>query len=962
MSSSRWDQIETLFFGALDRDTEERARFLGAACEGDPDLRGEVEAMLAVHERSQALLLETRLLSGEADLLPTPDVMLGRRIGSYRLEELIGQGGMGAVYRAARENDFEQQVALKLIRPGLNTSEIVTRFRVERQILARLEHPHIARLLDGGVTEEGVPYLVMEYVTGVPLTKYCDEHRLSIAERLRLFQTVCRVVQFAHSNLVVHRDLKPSNILVTEDAGIKLLDFGIAKLLDPDAAGVPVVQTRSELLVMTPEYAAPEQVRGEPITTAADVYALGVLLYELLTGHRPYRLPARRQAEVERIICEEEPTRPSTVVSDVAEIRRYDGATETLTPERVSAARATAVGRLRRMLRGDLDNIVMTALRKEPERRYASAEQVADDVGRYLAGRPVAARKETVAYTVSKFVRRHRIGVSVAAAFLMVLIGFSAVTVRQAQTVALERDAARLERDRAEQALREAEEVSAFLMGLFAANDPREALGDTITARQLLERGVARADELSDQPTVQARMYDVMGQVYRRLGHYDRAQSLLENAVTLRRGQTDSTELARSLDHLGLLFLDRQRFDEAEALLEESYALRHAIFPSAHLLLAESLHNLGGLAHELADYAVADSLFRSALAMRRELLGEDHPLTIHTTRMVARGRDKAGDHEEAARLFRDVLDRQRSLFGEVHPDVANTLNDLAIVLKKLGDLDAAGTMYRQSLEIRRALYGDVHARVGVALVNYAKLLMEQGSFDRAEAPLTEALAIFRAVHGPDHADVAWALENLARTFVESGDSERALPMYREALALQLRTSGETHPRVATTMTSLAGALLHLDRLDEAEALYARSLRIYSDAYGDRNTETATVHRHLARLHQERGDFEEAERRYRLSIDIYREVLPPGHLRTASALLGYGELLLARGAPDQAEPLLQEALSTRRGELPESSDLVAEARAALAACLAQLGRRVDGNALIVTSDAAAAAGSPQVPAQ
>jgi serine/threonine-protein kinase len=481
MDPNTWERLEAIFFDALALDGEDRTAFLDRACNGDADLRAEVEAVLASH---------LAIAEGEPLEIP-PEGRVGTRVGAYRLEALVGRGGMGEVYRARRADGlYDQEVALKLVRSGLPPYEMVRRFRLERQILARLEHANVAALLDGGVTEDGQPYLVMQFVRGVPITEYADAHRLPIPDRLALFVTVCRAVQFAHANLVVHRDLKPSNILVTADGQVRLLDFGISKLVDPEGTG-GVVPTES-LLLLTPEHAAPEQFLGLPITTATDVYQLGVLLYELLTGARPFQ---GTSLELSRAICEQEPTRPS------AALGRPPAHQEDLGPTVVAAdaarARASTPDGLRRHLRGDLDRIVLMALRRDAARRYGSAADLADDIERYLGGYPVQARPESFGYVASRFVRRHRVGVAASVALaaslvalLVISLRFAATTSAQAAVIAQERDVA--------------VEVSSFLEGLFEAGDPyATAPGrrDTLRIRDFLDEGARKVREgLADQP------------------------------------------------------------------------------------------------------------------------------------------------------------------------------------------------------------------------------------------------------------------------------------------------------------------------------------------------------------------------------------------------------------------------------------------------------------------------------
>src|SRR5688500_3990721 len=434
---------------------------------------------------------------------------LERRIGPYRILRELGQGGMGVVYLAARADEqFRKRVALKVIRSGGASEEVVRHFKRERQILAGLDHPNIARLLDGGTTDDGLPYFVMEYIEGEPLLEYCDSRKLPVAERLKLFQAICSAVQYAHRNLVVHRDIKPGDILVAEDGSPKLLDFGIAKLLNPELAGEALIATA---MSMTPTYASPEQARGERITTATDVYSLGVVLYELLTGHLPYRLLSRQPLEILKAISEQEPEKASTAIE-------------------------RAENKLQRRLRGDLDNILMLALRKEPPRRYASVEAFSDDIRRYLEGLPVKARQPTAAYRTGKFLRRHVAGVAASAVFVGLLIGFAAAMAVQSARVTRERDLAEQERAAAQQERETAQRVSAFLVDLFRVSDPSRSRGETITAREVLDRGTTKiATELKDEPEVRATLMSTMGTVYSNLGLYDKALSLLEEALQTRK-------------------------------------------------------------------------------------------------------------------------------------------------------------------------------------------------------------------------------------------------------------------------------------------------------------------------------------------------------------------------------------------------------------------------------------------
>jgi serine/threonine protein kinase len=443
MHPERWRLIEELFHAAVELPPNERGDFLASACGGDVSLRAEIEKLIDGDDRAGSFIETPPALDKTTIALPEPDAesITGLRLGAYEVTREIGRGGMGTVYLAARaDEEFRKRVAIKLVTAGFDHESIIQRFRNERQILAGLDHPNIARLLDGGTTESGAPYFVMEYIEGQTIRDYCDSHRLSTIERLKLFRTVCSAVHFAHQNLIVHRDIKPANILVTADGTPKLLDFGVAKLLSPIAQATDITEVTSRM--MTPEYASPEQARGETITTASDVYSLGVLLYELLTGHRPYRVDSRSLIEIIEAICEQEPAKPSTVIGRT-ETSPGAGRTEvTLTPEAVSDARDSEPHRLRRELEGDLDNIVLKAMRKEPQRRYASVEQFSEDIKRYFKGLPVIARRDTLSYRTSKFIARHKAGVAAAALLIIALLGGAVTTLWQAHVARQERDKA----------------------------------------------------------------------------------------------------------------------------------------------------------------------------------------------------------------------------------------------------------------------------------------------------------------------------------------------------------------------------------------------------------------------------------------------------------------------------------------------------------------------------------------
>jgi serine/threonine-protein kinase len=629
------DRLEQLFQAALLHPPPEREAFIRAACPDDPTLCAELLSLLQadLEAEQDPDLLQQPLPELQEAFEPADEQDDPRQVGPYVLIRRLGRGGMGTVHLARRERPFKQYVALKLIHASLDAEPALLRFDMERQILASLNHPNIARLLDGGVTDDGLPYFAMEYVEGLPLTQYCDQHRLAIEDRLRLFQRVCHAVHYAHQNLVLHRDLKPSNILVTQQQVVKLLDYGIAKLLNPALSPVEMPVTMTGMQVLTPEYASPEQVRGEVLTTASDVYSLGVILYELLTGHRPYRLAKHSPLEMLQLVCEQPVVRPSTMASQIETLEQPDGSRLKITPETVSQARAAGTGeRLRRRLRGDLDNIVLMALRKEATRRYGSAEQLGQDIEHFLTGEPVEAHRDTRWYRIRKFVRRNAIETVAALSVVVSLMLGMGGAFWQASEARLERDRASDALLQAEQALTQSGAVTTFLMGLFEASDPRQALGEAITARVLLERGIERAEQLSDQPIVQSALLRVVGRVYFSLGQYAKARPVLERALAIRRdlhggAHADVTE---SLNDLGELLHRSGSYLEARKYYKEALELQRALLDPNDPAIARTLTNLGTLLFDAAEYQVGEPYLREALELRTQNLGPEDPRTLLT--------------------------------------------------------------------------------------------------------------------------------------------------------------------------------------------------------------------------------------------------------------------------------------------------------------------------------------------
>jgi eukaryotic-like serine/threonine-protein kinase len=708
------------------------------------------------------------------DLPEEPVLREGETVGRYRVLREIGRGGMSVVYLAERADDaFHQRVALKVLDRAPRDREARARFEQERQILASLDHPNIARLLDGGVDGRGLPYIVMELVEGQPIDQYCEERRLSVDERLALVQVVARAVAYAHRRLVVHRDLKPSNILVTAAGEVKLLDFGIAKLLDPAAAGpFAVPPTRTALRLLTPEYAAPEQVRGEPVTTASDVYQLGLVLFELLTGRRAHGLTGDSITEIERVVCSGEPPRPS---------------------RSLSAADAA----LRRRLTGDLDSIVLTALRKEPDRRYASPADLAADLERHRAGLPVSARGDGLAYRAGKLLWRHRLAVAAVTAVALSLVGGLGAALWQAREARLE--------------AKKATEVKDFLVRIFEVASPDESMGRAVTARELLDQSVQRIGTLEDEPEIQAELLSVAGRSYKSLGLYGAARPLLERSLRLQRRLHGERSLGAADVESILAFLAYKQGDtrRSEALHRAALATYKALLPADDTRIADSLYGLGDCLLDYDRDEEAAALLREALAIRRshqsqrERSGANDSKIGEILNDMGMLRHRARDFDGAERLYREALAIQRRVHGPLHSEVATSLHNLGALLRTRGRLAEAESVFREVIALEARLYGGDHPNTADSWGYLGHVLRAKGDLAGAEAAYRRGLAINRAKRGSTHFATFSALHNLGRLLLEAGRPAEAEPLLRQALAGRRALYGPGYRKTKETEEVLA---------------------------------------------------------------------------------------------------------------------------------------------------------------
>ncbi len=804
ISPERWQQIIDVFHAVTNADPADCDAVLEELCQGDPDLRACVQRLLDADAEASVLVptaVGTRLSIEQ----PSAD---GEHVGPYQLQGEIGRGGMGVVYRATRA-DVGNTVAVKMLREQFPSKERTERFVQEQHVLGQLEHPGIARFLDAGVTSDKTPYLVMEYVDGRPVTEAAQE--MDLRERLELFLDICAAVRYAHRNLVVHRDLKPSNVLVTGDGTVKLLDFGIAKVLEEDAT---ITATRHR--VMTLAYAAPEQVEGGTVSTATDVYALGILLYELLTGHRPLALADLGFPEAVRRILHETPTAPSS---------RGDATS----PDGVSAA----------ALRGDLDTICLKALRKEPERRYESVEALRDDIQRYLSDRPITARPDSLSYRTTKFVRRNRASVVAAGLALLVLSALlTFYTTRLAD-----------ERDRATAQAEISESVTAFLVQTLQEGDPDAASGDTLTVHDVINRAETRASDLDDNPLVKANVFDAIGEVRLLHGNLKKADSLFRVGLTLRETALSPThpDVAASLNHLAEAQIMLGQFAQAETSMQRGITILKAAHGASSPELVTPTKVLAQVRYRQGRYASSDSLYNLVISMqeRTPVLSEDsYADTYQEWGNVAQVR---GDYEAARQRYQTAV----NLYQDRHPDgsilVATAYVNLASVERQLGNYDAAMDGYASGMEMTKRLVGERHINVALIQSNLAVAHQRVGNLDTAEAMMRENVQLREDLLGSEHPYAATSHHVLAKILAEQGKNAEAETHFRRSLAVRTKATPE-HWRTAASQLELGHLLAKMSRFEDAESLLINGITGLARTRGSDHTAVENGRRYLARLY------------------------------------------------------------------------------------------------------------------
>jgi tetratricopeptide (TPR) repeat protein len=863
MTPERWQQIRDVLEEAQELEPAQRSAFLDRACLSDRSMRQELEVLLASSDDANSTFLRSApaldgLIANLEGILSGGGLQAGQFVAErFQLIRRLGEGGMGQVWLAEQTSPVRRQVALKLIKAGMYDKALVQRFQSERQSLAIMDHPAIAKVFDAGATPQGQPYFVMEYVPGLPITEYCDQKKLKIRDRLELFIQACEGVQHAHQKAIIHRDLKPANILVVEVDGKpvpRIIDFGLAKAITPQVAGESIF-TQIGQFVGTPGYMSPEQADPtlQDIDTRTDVYSLGVVLYVLLAGLQPFETRQKQKQPLDKLLRklrEEEPPRPSTKVS-----------TDRDTSSATAEARGTEPRQLASLLRGDLDWITMKALEKDRARRYGAPSELAADIRRHLNHEPVEARPASAGYRLRRYARRHRVAVGVVAGLILLLAAFSILQALQLRRITRERDRATRERDRATR-------ITDFMTGMFKVTDPSEARGNSITAREILDKASNDMGKgLAKDPEVQSQMLEVMAATYTNLGLYARAHELAQRALDAR---------------LSLLGPDHQK-------------------------TLESMTQLGWILSREGRFDDAEKMERQALVGERRTLGPENPLTLETMDHLAVILQNQGHYDEEEKLEREVIEVSTRILGPESDRTLRAMNNLGLALQHQARYAEAEREFRQLLELARRVWGPDHPGTLVVRGNLALVLQLQGHFAEAEPLYRENVAALQRVLGPEHPSTAAPMDGLANVLSAEGRLAEAEKLLREALAIRLRTLGPEHLDTLRSKYNLADVLFKEGHVHEAERLQRETFETQTRVLGPKNPVTLLSQSSLARDLIAEGHYAEAEKLARETFDGEILSLGPQHPYTLNALQQLGTAMVYNHRYPEATKLFQEVI-------------------------------------------------------
>ena len=903
MTPREFEELDDLFQRAVELSTLERAVLIDQVRQRSPVQAQRLVAMLEADE-SAGNTVDSAMSEVSRQLGESGDPLLGECFGPYRIDEVLGRGGMGTVYRGTRvDGEFRQIAAIKTVRYGLESPEWIARFHREREILAQMSHSGIARLLDGGTGPRGLPFVAMEFVEGVPLTEYVGANECDLRERLRLFAELCDTVAFVHRNLIVHRDIKPANVMVTPDGRVKLLDFGIARLTDEFGSGGTA--TATQLRAMTPDYASPEQILGQTVTTSADIYALGVLLYELLTGDRPIRLDTQNPLAMAQAIVEHDPTAPSDFLARVDPVSAGPAARSRLQP---------------RQLRGDLDRITMMALRKEPERRYASAAMFADDVRRFLEGRPVQAQIDSWHYRLRKFVQRHPLSSGAAVVALAVILGFSLLTQRQSRRLAAERD-------RAVEAESHAAAGADFLEDLFSVADPRTGGDRGASALDMLHAGIERLDrDHALVPSVRAEMYLTVGLALCNLEEFAAGIPALEKSVSLHEQISGRRSLptANAMHRLGDVLRRVDRYDEAFALMSEALEIRREHFSEESYEIADSYNNLAILAVAMGEYEKSEKLQAESVEMHTRVSGADSQevsTALNNLALLKRRRGKIDESLELSRRSFEIKSRG--------PDRSGALlarNGMALSLQREGRHEEALSLFTEVLAGQTLLLGDTHSRRLTTTCQLAALEIEMGRYEEAARRLADIEPVILESHGERSMSYARWLQERATLDRHLGDLERAEVRIRLAAEIHEERTGDRHFGMPTLWLEHGRILADLGRFAEAEEELRRSLDHLPSGDDYPHVLRARVLNVLARVRRAQGSADDAARALAESRKIIDATVGPRTIELGEWWLESARLCHARGDDLSADDAIDSAAEILEPRLPDRHPLLVALRA------------------------------------
>ncbi len=829
-----------------------------------------------------------------------------KKLGAWSIHSLIDSGGMSSVYMAERDGDqFHMKAAVKFIHFAGFNPQVMVRFRQEMQFLATLNHPNITRIIDSGITEYGTPWYAMEFVDGLPITRYCNENNLSLRERLKLFSNVCRAVQHAHKNLIIHRDLKPSNILVNREGEVKLLDFGIAKALSDElSVRTETPLTREGQAIMTPEYASPEQLEGSVVNITSDIYSLGIILHELITGTKPFDFSGMSRVQMVIALKEKPVARPGNTFKNQ--------------PEKPSGIGVTKISR-------ELDDILLISLRAEPERRYESVEQFGRDVSNFLNNEPVMARADSRGYRFKKFLQRNRTGTALTAlSLILLIIGAGGILWQAEQT--------RIEAERAAA-------VTNFIVDMFETSDPAISGQPDITVSEVLERSVERIDrELQNQSATQADIMNVVGQVYRNIAKFDESRVMLEGSLEKNIGLygEEHANVAAGINELGQLYFYMSDYQAADSLHAKALEMRTSLLGNNHKATAESKRNRAIVLTNLGEYEWAKELHKEAIETLIAIHGRQHTDVSYGIHRLGYAYHRAGEYDEAEKYYQDALDMKEQLFQGPHPSYAGVLNDLGMLYYHIADFSMAEEMHRRAMEMRRTLYGDAHPDISMSLNNLGLAMRYQDKYDEAETYFLEAIEMRREIFGDEDIGIAYSLNNLVPIYTSRGDYDKVDRIHEESLTIRRAVFGDVHPAVALMLNNIGRHMRETERTEESFAYLEEAFKIYEETTGLSHPHAVINQLNLAFSHRNTEDYEQAMELMVQVKERRQEIYGGEHLYFADVLYEKARIYRMMNEDEKATELFASAAKVYEEIFPQGVSEHTSARIYLSEILEEEG--------------------------